>query len=525
MSYFPVVAGPSAIGVQAVTASSAALALGFTPGARETSYAVTLGQTCAITIGNGAAGLDQVMTIDLIQGSGGGFVPSFANVSWAGGLAPAFNLATTKRDTVQVRGVGSDISGYPVSMGRLPMVSALPGAPSGITVTPGVAQNSIAGLAVVAYPTVTGYTIWRASSPGAEGAVAPIVMNTSLPYSDTGITSGTRYYYVVAAVNAVGTGVLSAEVSGVPLAAGSMPGAPASISVSAGDSSTVVSAAAVSASPAVTGYTVYRGLASGSESATSVATNINLPYTDAGLVNGTAYYYKVAAVNSVGMGPQSVEGSGTPVASAVHFATFTSGNQAIYASPSAAFNPGASPFEMRARVRLANWASGGSVETNLFGCWDGVTPSNRLWRLGLTTDGRIRASWATGASTFPTAVSSVVIASAGGTDLWLRAIVTPTTGAVSFYTSGDGGSWTVLGSAQTASGSGAVYVPGNAPYLVIGQNASGNSAVTQEQFVGRFIEAQFYIAGMLVTDPVMGSSSTVDSKGVSYATSSGVVYS
>jgi hypothetical protein len=70
-----------------------------------------------------------------------------------------------------------------------------------------------------------------------------------------------------------------------------------------------------------------------------------------------------------------------------------------------------------------------------------------------------------------------------------------------------------------------VYVPGTLPYLVIGQNASGGvNGSSPDQFLGRFIEAQLLIGGTLVTDPVMGPSSTVDSKGFSYGTSSGVAY-
>ena len=63
------------------------------------------------------------------------------------------------------------------------------------------------------------------------------------------------------------------------------------------------------------------------------------------------------------------------------------------------------------------------------------------------------------------------------------------------------------------------------PLWTHGMNQVNASDASAPVHAGRFIEAQFFIAGMLVTDPVMGSSSTVDSKGVSYATSSGVVYS
>lgn len=514
--------GAAAAAVQAVSAANTSLALAFTPGVRETSYAVTLGNSCVITIGNAVAGFDQVMTIDLIQGGGGGNSPSFANVSWAGGVAPAFNTSGTKRDTIQVRGIGNDISGYPVSMGRIPVVMALPGAPSGIMVTAGSGQNIVTVPSVTAYPVVSGYNLYAGPVAGGEAAT-PIASNVALPYVDAGAVNGVTRFYKVAAVNSMGVGAMSPEGSGMPGAA--VPGAPSSITVTPGSGQNTVSVPAVTATPAVSGYNVYRGSVAGAESGTAIATNVAMPYVDAGLAAGT-YYYKVAAVNSAGAGALSPEQSGTPivVAAVAHYATFSGANQAIYAPPSASFNPGSSSFDLRARVRMASWATGGAIETNLFGCWDGVTPANRLWRLGVTTDGRIRASWATNGTTFPTAASSVTIGAAGNTDVWLRAAVTPATGNVAFYTSADGSTWTALGVAQTASGSGGVYTPGTAPYLVIGQNASASSVTQAEQFLGRFIEAQLWINGALVTDPIAGPGSTTDSKGLTYGTSAGVVY-
>lgn len=61
-------------------------------------------------------------------------------------------------------------------------------------------------------------------------------------------------------------------------------------------------------------FNVYRGTSPGGESATPIATGIKaLSYTDTGLTNGTTYYYKVAAVNSVGVSTQSNEASTTPL--------------------------------------------------------------------------------------------------------------------------------------------------------------------------------------------------------------------
>jgi RHS repeat-associated protein len=59
-------------------------------------------------------------------------------------------------------------------------------------------------------------------------------------------------------------------------------------------------------------YSVYRGTASGAEGATPIASGITTPYyVDTTAVNGTTYYYTVAAVNSYGTGPSSREDAGT----------------------------------------------------------------------------------------------------------------------------------------------------------------------------------------------------------------------
>ena len=504
----------AAVMPQLVTVTGPAQLLNFRAGLRETSYTVTLGQNCNITIGNGSPGLDQVMTIDLLQGSGGGYVPIFANVSWPAGVPPAFNTAPGKRDTIQVRAVGSDIMGWPVSMGRAPLVAALPAAPTGVTVSAGTLQNTISASAVTASPPVTGYNIYAGATAGNEAAT-PIAANVALPYVDAGLPAGVPRYYTISAVNSLGEGGRSAEGSATPAAPASVPAAPTLIVVTPGAAQNTVSAAPVTAVPAVTGYTIYRGLAAGGEATVPVATNVALPWVDNGLIAGVTYYYTVAAVNAVGTGLVSPEAMGTPFGGSTHYASFTAADAVIYAPPSSTFNPGGSAFDMQAHVRMTSWVTGGSVETNLFGCWD-VTAAKRLWRFGVTTDGRLRASWATGASTSVTAVSGAVIGAPGNTDLWLRAAVNPTSGAVAFYTSADGSSWTSLGPQQTASGFAPVYTPVTSPFLVIGANASAPSGPSAEQFFGRFYEARLYIAGVLVTNPVASATNTTDSRGVAY---------
>jgi PKD repeat protein len=56
---------------------------------------------------------------------------------------------------------------------------------------------------------------------------------------------------------------------------------------------------------------VYRGTTSGSLSFLVKIGNV-LTFTDAGLTNGQAYYYQVAAISGVGESPRSAQVSATP---------------------------------------------------------------------------------------------------------------------------------------------------------------------------------------------------------------------
>jgi fibronectin type 3 domain-containing protein len=201
-------------------------------------------------------------------------------------------------------------------------VSATPTAPTVPSTPTGLAASGGNGQIVLSWAApgdggsmITGYSVYRGTVQGKESTTA-VATATTTSFTDTGLTNGTTYYYTLAAVNVVGTSPTSAEVSATPSLPATAPSAPQGLTASSGNGVTNLSwsAPASDGGSPITGYDVYRGTASGGESATPIATDISgTSFTDTGLTNGTTYYYTVAAVNTAGVSGQSAEASATPV--------------------------------------------------------------------------------------------------------------------------------------------------------------------------------------------------------------------
>ena len=155
---------------------------------------------------------------------------------------------------------------------------------------------------------MTGYNVYRGTASGGESLLASGVSSTS--YTDTAVTGGTTYYYEVAAVNSVGTGPMSNEVSATP-APGTPPSAPQNLTAVTASRKGVAlqwSPPASSGSSTVTGYDVYRSTTAGTE--TLLASGVpGTSYQDSSAKRGVSYYYVVTAVNSAGQGASSNEAS------------------------------------------------------------------------------------------------------------------------------------------------------------------------------------------------------------------------
>ena len=88
------------------------------------------------------------------------------------------------------------------------------------------------------------------------------------------------------------------------------PGTPTDLTATAGNALVNLSWKAVSGAAS---YNVYRGTAANAEATTPIATNITaIVFSNTGLPNGTPYFYKVRAVNSIGTGNPSNEATATP---------------------------------------------------------------------------------------------------------------------------------------------------------------------------------------------------------------------
>ena len=139
---------------------------------------------------------------------------------------------------------------------------------------------------------VTGYQVHR--SDALDGAYAQVYSGTATACTNTGLVTGTAYYYKARSYKKIGTAtyysMFSAAKAAMPLAAPSAPAAAA-----AGSTSITVTWGTVTGAA---GYQLYRSTSS-TGTYTRVYSGADPAYTNTGLTAGRAYYYKVRAYASV----------------------------------------------------------------------------------------------------------------------------------------------------------------------------------------------------------------------------------
>ena len=189
----------------------------------------------------------------------------------------------------------SNVQGYTVPF--LP-----PSVPLGIAA--GAGNNQIM-LTWTAALRATSYNVGRSTVSGGPYTTIGAAVNPT--YKDTSAINGTRYYYVVSAVNPNGHSANSPQVNATEeLPSPSVPGG---FSLTPRDAQVILS---WSASTGAASYTIGRATVSGGPYATIAKGLTNTTYTDNSVTNGNAYYYVVSAVNASGQSGNSVELSTTP---------------------------------------------------------------------------------------------------------------------------------------------------------------------------------------------------------------------
>jgi fibronectin type 3 domain-containing protein len=175
--------------------------------------------------------------LEITDGSGNVVVnwqdPDSVGVSWSGSLA-----AGSYRIVVGSHGISgaatADNYGFDVGTYFLSgTTGSLPGAPTGVTATPGVGQVTVSWNSS---GDATSYNLYRATASGGEVLYRAGITTTS--FVDTGVANGTTYDYEVSAVNAGGESALSGEVQATPYVPTEtrISVSPAGVSVAAGAS-------------------------------------------------------------------------------------------------------------------------------------------------------------------------------------------------------------------------------------------------------------------------------------------------
>ena len=155
---------------------------------------------------------------------------------------------------------------------------------------------------------ITDYIIEQAAAGGSVWTVLTDGVSTTTSYLVTGLTNGTGYQFRVSAHNAVGDGPATTPVTATPR---TVPTAPRTLTASfTGCGSGQVRLSWLpplsNGGSAITDYVIQRST-NGTSDWVTIADGINTSttYRVSGLHNASRYYFRVLAVNVVGVGPAS----------------------------------------------------------------------------------------------------------------------------------------------------------------------------------------------------------------------------
>jgi predicted phage tail protein len=234
-----------------------------------------------------------------------------ANATSSPYMQTGLTAATTYYYVVRaVNAAGEGAPSVQVSATTAPTAPQPPSAPTGVTTT--VVSPTQVNVSWSAVTGAVSYNIYWSTTTGVTPATGTLIANATSPYSHTGRTASTTYFYVVTAVNAAGESAPSAQASATTTATPMPPAAPTGVTAVGGTNQVTVSWATVTGA---TSYNLYWSTTAGVTPATgTLIANVTSPFVHMGRAASTTYYYVVTAVNSVGSSAPSAQVSATTAA-------------------------------------------------------------------------------------------------------------------------------------------------------------------------------------------------------------------
>jgi len=177
----------------------------------------------------------------------------------------------------------------------------LPGAPGDLVAVAGDSYVDLQWSVPEEYfDGITNYQVFR--GPTTDDMTELQELGDVVAFNDTSVVNGETYYYSVAAVNHIGSGLLSDLVTATP---GTMPDAPTGLMAVAGYQTIDLTwtAPVDNGGFAIVNYSLVRD--DGTDVVLIGSTGNDTLFSDTDVVNGVSYEYRVRAENSLGLGPCS----------------------------------------------------------------------------------------------------------------------------------------------------------------------------------------------------------------------------